>query len=165
MTTTMMIDLVKGIWKAKSAAYSPYYSCFCLREEFTKTVVRKSWRSSCRCGEWIFLTGAPSIYGCSVRNLLQDTMLEPRILRRLLDFISVNSSAPAPGSSVSQRRLELGEPRIKFLETCCYIKLSGGGVFEKPRQKLKKNRNCATIFHIPINFLPLCFNDILISTR
>jgi hypothetical protein len=42
-TTTMtMFDVVKEIWKAAVVAYSPYYSSLCLREEFTKTVVRKS---------------------------------------------------------------------------------------------------------------------------
>ena len=51
MMMMMMIDVVKGIWKAAVVTYSPYYNSLCLREEFTKTVVRKSWNPSCRRGD------------------------------------------------------------------------------------------------------------------
>jgi hypothetical protein len=51
MTTTTTINVVKGIWKAAVVAYSPCYNSLCLHEEFTKTLLRKSWSPSCRRGD------------------------------------------------------------------------------------------------------------------
>jgi hypothetical protein len=84
-TTTTTIDVVKEIWKA---AVWPTR-----RITAPSVCVKNSLRPWCanRGGYLVavateFFTVAPSICGCSVRNVLYVTLLEPRILRRLLNL-------------------------------------------------------------------------------